>query len=319
MSKLPRILVTGATGLVGNALVPLLLERGWSVRANARNPGSAAWAKHPNCEFIGHDITVGPGSLLDGMQAVVHLAARVHIMRDTARDPLAENRRINTTATLMLAEAAAARGVGHFVYVSSIKVNGEATSSNPFTEADPPAPQGPYALSKHEAEQGLAAVAERCSMGVTVLRPPLVYGQGVTGNLAGLMRAIARRLPLPLGAVKNRRSLIYAGNLAEAILATLCKPAVGFRTYLVSDGEDLSTPDLIRVMATAMERPAILLPVPPALLRLIGMLTGRTAAVDRLLGSLVIDSSLIRNELGWNPSYSVKTAMTISQSASRRS
>lgn len=307
-----RILVTGATGLVGNALIPLLLEAGCKVRATARHCPEAAWARHPDCEFIAHDLEANPAPLVPNIDAVVHLAARVHVMRDTAADPWAANRRINTEATLALARAAVAAGVRQFVFMSTIKVNGEATTDHPFTEADTPHPEDAYGTSKLEAEQQLSTLAAEATLGVTILRPPLVYGVGVKGNLASLARAIERGLPLPLGAIPNRRSFVYAGNLADAVLAALKQPAPGTRTYLVSDGEDLSTTALIRAMAAAMQRPARLIPVPAALLRLAGKLTGRSTAVDRLLGSLVIDSSRIRRELGWTPRYTLREGLEAS-------
>lgn len=307
-----RILVTGATGLVGNALIPLLLEAGHTVRANARRAPKASWAGHDRCEFVSRDIEADAAPLLRDVDAVVHLAARVHVMRETASDPWAENRRFNTAATLRLARAAAAAGCRHFVFMSSIKVNGEATTDRAFTEDDTPRPVDAYGTSKLEAEQGLGALARAGAMGATILRPPLVYGPGVKGNFGALLRAVRAGLPLPLGAVNNRRSLIYAGNLAGAVLAALARPAPGGRTYLVSDGEDLSTPELIRAIAAAMGRSARLVSVPPALLRLAGRLTGRSAAVDRLLGSLVLDSSRIRRELGWTPSHGLRDGLAAS-------
>lgn len=309
-----RILVTGATGMVGHALVPVLLDAGCTVRASARHAPNTAWAQHSRCEFVSHDLDKDPAGLVQGMDAVVHLAARVHVMSDTATDPLAENRRLNTSATLTLARAAMAAGSRQFVFMSTIKVNGESTTDRPFSENDTPRPQDAYALSKFEAEQGLAALGAGGSMGVTILRPPLVYGIGVKGNFASLVQAIRKGLPLPLGAIRNRRSLIYAGNLADTVLAALQQPASGARTYLVSDGEDLSTPELIRAIAAAIGCNARLVSLPPALLRLAGRLTGRTAAVDRLLGSLVIDASRIRAELGWSPRHSLSEALRTSLS-----
>lgn len=306
-----RILVTGSTGLVGNALVPLLLDAGCQVRAIARSDASAAWTGHPACTFTRHDIlSDDPAHLVDGIDAIVHLAARVHIMRDRAADPLQENRRLNRDATLALARAAAAGSVRQFVFTSTVKVNGESTTLQPFTEADNPDPQDAYAISKWEAETNLAELASNSAMGVTIIRPPLVYGPGVKGNFASLMRAVARGLPLPLGLIQNQRSLLYAGNLADAIVAALGQPAAGARTFLLSDGHDLSTPALVRAMATAMGRPARLLPVPLALLRLAGTLTGRSATIARLMGSLAIDSSRIRGELGWKPRFTLEEGLS---------
>jgi UDP-glucose 4-epimerase len=312
MPAVARVLVTGATGLVGNALVPLLLEAGFVVRANARQAPEAAWVRHPRCEFISRDLDADAAPLVHGMDAVVHLAARVHVMREISTDPWAENRRLNTQATLRLAEAASAAGCRHFVFMSTIKVNGEATAHHAFTEEDVPSPQDAYGMSKYEAEQGLAALASSGTMGVTILRSPLVYGPGVKGNFASLAKAVRKGLPLPLGSINNRRSLVFTGNLAGAILAALASPAPGARTYLVSDGEDLSTPELVRSIAAAMGCKGRLISVPPALLRLAGRLSGRSAAVDRLLGSLVIDSSRIRRELGWAPSHSLHEGLAAS-------
>ncbi len=302
---LSRVLVTGSTGLVGNALVPALLATGTPVRATARRKPSAQWAAHPACEFMAQDVCDAPGALVAGVESVVHLAARVHVMRERAADPLAENRRINTDATLHLARAAIAAGVKHFVYVSTIKVNGEETGAQPFSETDPPHPQDAYAISKHEAELGLAALVTGSAMQLTILRPPLVYGRGVKGNFASLVRAVQIGIPLPLGAVANRRSLVFAGNLAHAIVAVLARPAPGARTFLISDGEDLSTPELIRAIAVAVGRPPRLLAVPPVLLRLAGRILDRSAAVERLLGSLAVDSSKIRRELDWKPPHTL--------------
>lgn len=274
-----RILVTGSTGLIGNALVPLLLEAGCQVRATARSNASAAWVRHPACTFAQHDmLSDDPARLVAGIDAIVHLAARVHVMRDRATDPLQENRRLNRDATLALARAAAAGSVRQFVFTSTVKVNGESTALQPFTEADKPDPHDAYAISKWEAETQLAELASNSTMGVTIFRTPLVYGPGVKGNFASLMRAVARGLPLPLGLIQNQRSLLYAGNLADAIVAALGQPATGTRTFLVSDGHDLSTPALVHAMAAAMGRPARLLPVPPALLQLSGILSGCPAA-----------------------------------------
>ncbi len=306
------MLVTGATGVVGNALIPLLLDAGCKVRATARHAPTAPWACHPDCEFVCRDLEADPTPLTANIDAVVHLAARVHVMRDTSADPWTANRRINTEATLALARAAAAAGVRQFVFMSTIKVNGEATMDRPYTEADAPQPQDAYATSKHEAELQLADLATHSTLGVTILRSPLVYGIGVKGNLAILSRAIHKGLPLPLGAIHNRRSFIYAGSLAGAVLAALAKPASGTRTYLVSDGEDVSTTELVRAMGEAMQCPARLIPVPPALLRLVGILTGRSTAVERMLGSLVIDCARIRRELGWTPRHTLREGLAAS-------
>jgi UDP-glucose 4-epimerase len=223
-------------------------------------------------------------------------------MRDEVSDPLGAFRAVNVDGTLNLARQAAQAGVRRFVFLSSIKVNGEGCEE-PYREGDAACPQDPYAISKWEAEQGLRQIELETGMDVVILRPPLVYGPGVKANFQRLLAAVDKGWPLPLGAVGNRRSLLYLGNLVDAIQLCLVHPAAAGQTYLVSDGEDVSSPELVRRLARAMGCPARLLPVPPAWLRLAGGLLGRRAVVERLLGSLVVDSSRIRRELGWSPPF----------------
>lgn len=239
---------------------------------------------------------------LSGIDAVVHLAARVHVMRESASDPLAEFRRVNVAASLKLARQAATAGVRRFVYLSSVKVNGE---SGTYTESHPPAPEDAYGVSKHEAEVGLRRIADETGLEVVIIRPPLVYGPGVRANFRALMRAVARGIPLPLGAIDNRRSLVASDNLADFILACLDQPAARNETFLVSDGEDLSTTDLIRRLARVMGRPARLLPVPASLLMAAATLAGQRDVARRLLGSLQVDISKARRLLNWAPRISV--------------
>jgi nucleoside-diphosphate-sugar epimerase len=284
-----RILITGARGFVGSALCPLLQGRGHIVEAAAQrlDDPQAVWP-------------------LAGIDAVVHLAARVHVMQDDADDPWEAFRRVNTEGTRRLAEQAAAAGVRRLVFLSSIKVNGEATkAADAFREDGVPAPADAYGRSKWQAERDLAEVASATGLEVVILRPPLVYGPGVKANFLALVRACARRLPLPLGAVDNRRSLIGLGNLVDALALCVEHPGAAGRTYLVRDGEDLSTPELVRRLSAALGVVPRLLPVPPALLRLAGGLAGKGPAVERLLGSLTIDDSCIRRELGWVPPETV--------------
>jgi len=242
--------------------------------------------------------------VLQGVSAVVHLAARVHVMADDAEDPLREFRRVNRDWTERLARAAAVQGVRRFVYLSSIKVNGE-QGARPFTEQDFPNPQDPYGMSKWEAEQALARVSSQTGLEIVVVRSPLVYGPGVGGNVLQLLHIIRRGIPLPLASVHNRRSLIYLGNLVDALACCVKDVRAAGQTYLVSDGEDLSTPELIRRLAKALDLPARVWPVPPVMLRLIGSVAGKQAMIDRLLGSLQVDSSKIRKELNWHSPYSV--------------
>jgi nucleoside-diphosphate-sugar epimerase len=230
-------------------------------------------------------------------------------MHDTAANPLAEFRRVNTQATLELARAAVRQGVRRFVFLSTIKVNGERTERTPFTERDTPAPADPYAVSKWEAEQGLAQLAAGGELELVVLRPPLVYGPGVKGNFLRLMKLVARGMPLPLGGVANRRSLVYVGNLASAIERAACTDRSVQGTYLVSDGEDLSTADLVRRLGDALDRRARLFTLPPALLHALGRALGRRDEVTRMIESLRVDCSAARRELQWQIPFTVEQGL----------
>lgn len=250
------------------------------------------------------------GQALQGIDVVIHCAARVHVMDEQAADPLAEFRAVNVEATRHLAEQAAAGGVKRFVFVSSIKVNGEETApGHPFTADAAPQPQDPYGQSKLEAEQALFAVARQTGLEVVVVRPPLVYGPGVKANFASLMRALQRRLPLPFGAIDNRRSLVARDNLVDLLLLCARHPAAAGGVFLVSDGEDLSTAQLCRDLSKALGVRPRLLPIPAVLLRLLGLLTGKGRQVQRLLGSLQVDISSTRSRLDWAPPISVEQAL----------
>lgn len=300
-----NFLVTGADGFVGKPLCAELLRRGQFARAAVR----ATDAPTGNTEWTAVGSIDGAtdwAMALRGVGVVVHLAARVHVMRDTAADPLAEFLKVNLHGTTNLARQAARAGVRRLVYVSSIKVNGEETrDGQKFSEADPPAPQDSYAVSKWEAEQALQRIAQETGLEVVVVRPPLVYGPGVRGNFAQMLNVVAKRIPLPFASVRNSRSLIYVGNLADALIACATHPAAAGQTYLVCDGEDISTPDLLRQLAAGMGLSSRLLPCSPALLRLAGKLTGKSQQMERLLGSLQIDSDKICRELGWWPPYTL--------------
>ena len=291
------LLVTGSAGFVGTAVCAALEAAGRPLRRAVRVPGPAL----RDAVAIGD---IGPETdwraALADVRCIVHLAARAHVMSDSAADPLAEYRRTNVQATLRLARQAAAAGVSRLVYMSSIKVNGEATQ-RPYTESDPPRPEDAYGISKWETEQALSALADATGLEVVVLRPPLVYGPGVKGNFLRLMRLVARGAPLPLASIANRRSLIYVGNLADAVIAAIDVPGAAGRTYLAADGEDVSTPGLIRAIAGSLGTRARLLPCPAALLNLGAALAGRRAEAARLTGSLQVDAVLLRRELGWQP------------------
>lgn len=303
------IVVTGANGFVGRPLCTALTQAGHDIVAAVR-PHAALPEGIRRCSVAGLAASTDWSPALAGAGAVVHLAARVHVMHDTSADPLAEFRAANVAGTLALAEQAATAGLRHFVFLSSIKANGEETGATPFGP-ETAAPVDPYGISKLEAEQGLAAIAARTGMAVTVLRPPLVYGPGVKGNLRRLLQAVDRGLPLPLGSIDNRRALIGVDNLTAAIGRALDRaPAPGTcRIYTLCDGETVSTPGLIRRLAAALGRPARLVPVPVGWLRLAGRLTGRSAAIQRLTGSLEIDDRLIRAELDWTPPVSLESGL----------
>lgn len=217
---------------------------------------------------------------------------------------------MNVVGTEHLARSAAAKGVKRLIFVSSIKVNGEITyDDQQFSETNEPLPQDPYGMSKFEAEQALRIIAKETGLEVVAVRPPLIYGAGVKGNFMQMLKVIAKGIPLPLASVHNRRSLVYVENLVDALIVCATHPAAAGQTYLVSDGEDISTPDLLRRLGDAMGRPARLFPCPPALLKLAGRMTGKSNQIDRLLGSLQIDSGKIRSELNWIPPYSLQQGL----------
>ena len=283
-----------------------MLRRGLLVRAAVR--AGCAERMPQGCAIVSIDnmsATTDWTEALRGVTTVIHLAARVHVMREDAQNPLAEFRKANVAATAHLARQAAEHGVRRLVFASSIKVNGEATEgARRFSEADVPAPVDAYGMSKWEAEQALHRIAAETGLEVVVVRPPLVYGSGVKGNFAAMLGVLRRGVPLPLASVRNGRSLVYVGNLVDALLCCAKHPAAAGQTYLVSDGEDLSTPDLLRRLGEAMARPARLWPCPPALLLGGARFLGRGAQMERLLGSLRVDDQKIRRELGWAPPYS---------------
>ena len=303
-----KVLVTGATGFIGRSLCPLLRSRGFAVRTAVRSPAALA----PDIEVVKID-ELGPAThwsaAVSGVDAIVHLAGRAHAPGRPGFDEVAKVRAVNFEATVHLARAATRAGVRRFVFVSTAKVHGEQNAGWPWTEQDAPAPQDLYARSKWEAEQALAQIARTAALEVVVLRPPLVYGPGVQANFLRLLRTVDRGLPMPLGAIRNRRSLVYVGNLADAIATCLDRPAAANRTFLVSDGEDVSTPKLIRSVAAALDRPARLVSVPVWMLRLGARLLGCGADFDRLAGNLAVDASAIRRDLGWQPPYSMQAGL----------
>jgi nucleoside-diphosphate-sugar epimerase len=303
-------LITGASGFVGGALCTAFAQHHCRVRGVVRNMFPSFSEPYELVEIKGLGPETDWSSALVDASFVVHLAARVHVMRDTATDPLMAFRVANVEGTLNLARQAAAAGIMRFVFVSSVKVNGERTQpGRAFTEADAPDPQDAYGQSKHEAEQGLRQLAADTGMEVVVIRPPLVYGPGVKANFAALMRAVQRGWPLPLGAVHNQRSLVALSNLVDFIVTCITHPQAANQTFLVSDGQDLSTTELVCGMAQAAGVPARLLPVPVWALQAGASLLGKGDAVQRLCGNLQVDMSKARSLLGWVPLVSVEEGL----------
>jgi nucleoside-diphosphate-sugar epimerase len=313
-----HVLVTGANGFIGRALCARMLAEGWRVRGAVRSPARAAdLPKGVEIVLIG---SISPeidwSQTFSGVDTVVHLAGRTHVIRERAQDPLAEFRMVNVAGTQSLARSAATLGVQRLIFISSVKVNGEKTGLTldgkvlMFSEKDSPNPQDAYARSKWEAEQALNRFAAETELDVVIIRPPLVYGPGVEANFRRLIRIVHRGIPMPFGSVKNARSFVYVGNLADAIVTCVRHPKASGKTFLVSDDEEVSTPDLIRRVASDLGRPARLVPFPVSLIRLGSKIIGRTAEADRLLGSLVVDSSKIRRELDWHPPYSMSQGLS---------
>lgn len=307
------ILVTGANGFIGRALCSQFLMQGYEIRAGVRNTASFVQPFHRDVEIVAIG-EIGPNTdwrrALNGMSAVVHLAGRVHVMHEHVLNPLDEFRLVNVAGAERLARAALEAGVKRFVYVSSIKVNGEVTDHNAaFTERDIPAPRDPYGVSKWEAEQALRRIATNSDLEIVIVRPPLVYGPGVGGNFIRLMKLVAYGVPLPFATVHNRRSLMYVGNLVDALMSCVTHTNARGSTYLVSDGEDITIAELIQRIAKAMNKLPRLFPLPEATLRMLGTLTRKSAELSRLLDSLLVNSTKIRTELEWHPPYSLEQGL----------
>ena len=302
-----KILVTGADGFIGKALSRALTQKGFFVRGTVWRQEDLKKAE--GCADLIVTGAVGPETVwapaLDGIDAVIHLAARVHVMRDKVQNPLAEYRRVNVEGTRRLAGVAVNVGVRRFIFLSSIKVNGEETPCDkPFTEQDSPDPRDDYALSKYEAEQVLRDIGSQGKMEIVILRAPLVYGPGVRANFKKLIEISA--FPLPFKGIDNRRSLIFLGNLTDAIRTCVSHPMAGGETFLVCDGDDISTPDLIKEITAAMHKKPILFFAPIGMLRILAQITGKGNVLMRLAGSLVVDGGKIRDVLGWRPPYTLK-------------
>jgi nucleoside-diphosphate-sugar epimerase len=302
------VLVTGATGFVGRAVCAKLLAESIDVRGPVRDSGCM--------EKLPVDVQtvpiggIGPDTdwseALMGVDTVIHLAARVHVMDDRSGDPLTAFRLVNVEGTERLARMAATQGVKRFVFVSSIKVNGEGTFlGKPFKADDSPTPVDPYGVSKMEAEQGLLQLARETGLEVVIIRPPLVYGPGVKANFAAMLKLLDKGVPLPFGAIHNQRSLVALDNLVDLIITCINHPQAANQVFLVSDNEDISTTELLNKAANAMGKRPILLPVPVSIMRLGAKFLGKKNVADRLFGSLQVDISKARNLLGWTPPINV--------------
>ena len=306
-----RILVTGASGFVGQALVAHLvgLDSNEVVAMMRASPANRlAGARY----VAAGDMTAGRlgAATLEGVEVIVHAAARVHVLNDDKAKSAIEFDRVNVTATLELAHQAVAAGVRRFVFLSSIGVNGVQTDiGKPFTEADPPNPHNPYADSKLKAEQGLLLLSEQSGLELVIIRPPLVYGPGVRANFAALMRAVQRGWPLPLACVHNLRSMVAMDNLVSFIATCVDHPRAANTTFLVSDGQDISSPNLVRGLAQALGVAARLVPVPVSALQFVGRAFGRGDVIQRVCGNLRVDISKARRVLAWQPPVSMEEGL----------
>lgn len=310
------ILLTGATGFVGRAVLDRLVHDGQRVKAAVRNPDAEFEGQAGRVVVNGLDADTDWTSALEEIKTVIHSAARVHVMNEHSADPLAEFRKVNVEGTLNLAQQAAASGARRFIFISSIKVNGEGTRPGlPYTAFDAPDPQDPYGVSKMEAEEGLRRIAQDTGMELVIIRPVLVYGPGVKANFRSMMSWVNRGIPLPLGAIHNKRSLVSLDNLVDLIVTCIDHPRAANQTFLVSDGEDLSTSEMLRKMAAALGRPARLLPVPATVLEGAAGLLGKRGVAQRLCGSLQVDIGHTRETLGWSPPVSVDQGFRAAASA----
>jgi len=306
-----KVLITGVNGFVGKTLSDELVIKGFNVNGTVRSVMSVDFPGAVT-KFVIKDIDSKTDwqNALESVDVVIHLAGRVHVMKDTAIDALSEFRRVNVEGTLKLARQAVEDGVQRFIFISSIKVNGEGSIlGQPYTPEDQPAPVDPYGISKREAEDGLRQLASETGMEVVIIRPPLVYGPGVKANFQSMMHWLDKGIPLPLGAIHNRRSLVSLDNLIDLIVTCIHHPAAANQIFIAGDGEDLSTTELLQRMAAALGKKAWLIPVPGFILEFGASLVGKQAITQKLCGSLQVDISKARDLLGWKPPVSVDEAL----------
>ena len=305
-----NVLLTGANGFLGSRLAVTLNSTPY-VRLTAAVRRSVQLSAMNVVEVQSLDANTDWSDAVTEQQVVIHTAARAHIMKDEAADPLVEYRRVNVDGTLNLARQAVDAGVTRFIFISSIKVNGEQTTCGDVYKAeDLPAPEDAYGISKYEAEQGLLQIAADTGLEVVIIRPPLVYGPGVKGNFYSMMRVVKKGFPLPLGAINNKRSLVALDNLVDLIITCIDHPAAANQVFLAGDGEDLSTTELLRGVAKAAGVSSRLLPMPASLLMFMASFFGKKEMAQRLLGSLQVDISKARDLLGWTPPLSVEEGLS---------
>jgi nucleoside-diphosphate-sugar epimerase len=303
---LKSILITGASGFVGRAVCSSALSLGLNVKGCHRSPDSAKLlpAGVEKIQIASIDENTDWSNALTGVETVIHLAGLAHIMKASSKHSLEAYREVNVQGTQSLAKMASSAGVKRFVFLSTVKVNGERSPSRPFDETDAPQPEDAYAVSKWEAERFLGELAAESQMEVVILRSPLVYGRDVKANFLRMLRLVQRRIPLPFGAVSNRRSLIYLENLADAILHSASHPRAKGQTFFVTDGDAISTPELIQSIAGKMNLPAHMFKCPTPLLSALAKLIGKSAEISRLIDSLAVDSSKFKTDTSWTPPYS---------------
>ena len=301
-----RILVTGANGFIGRALSDGLNNNGYRVLAALRRSGLQQRIMNHESVIVGEiNRHTDWSNIIEGIDVVIHLAARVHLMEDRAQARLDAYREVNVLGTTNLADYAARSGVKRFIYMSSIKVNGN-ENPNAYLESDVPMPVDAYGISKMEAEIQLKSIASESGLEIVVIRPPLVYGPEVKANFFSLLNLVDRRIPLPFGNIKNRRSFVFVGNLIDCILKCVDHPCAAGQTYLVSDDRDLSTPELITLIASALNTRCLLYPFPIIMLNSLAKLLGKREVVGRLCGSLTANITKLKEDLGWKPPYSVE-------------